>query len=70
MNATVLEPIVRRALAEDLLSGDLTSEACIAQDHASKAFAVAREDLVASGAAAVREDPRRGSRTVPRPSTS
>ena len=64
MNATVLEPIVRRALAEDLLSGDLTSEACIAQDHASKAFAVAREDLVASGAAAVREVARQVDPTI------
>jgi nicotinate-nucleotide pyrophosphorylase (carboxylating) len=55
MNATVLEPIVRRALEEDLLSGDLTSEACIAVDHRSKALAVAREELVACGAAVVGE---------------
>ena len=55
MNTTVIEPIVRRALEEDLLSGDLTSEACIAADHRSNASAVAREDLVAAGAAVVRE---------------
>jgi nicotinate-nucleotide pyrophosphorylase (carboxylating) len=55
MNATVIEPIVRRALEEDLLSGDLTSEACIGVAHRSKAFAVAREELVAAGAAVVRE---------------
>jgi nicotinate-nucleotide pyrophosphorylase (carboxylating) len=55
MTPSVLEPIVRRALEEDLRSGDLTSEACIPAAHRSLARAVAREALVASGAAVVRE---------------
>ena len=55
MNAVVLRPLVERALAEDLYSGDLTSAACIPAAHGSKAVAMAREDLVVSGDAVVRE---------------
>jgi nicotinate-nucleotide pyrophosphorylase (carboxylating) len=55
MNAIVLGPVVQRALEEDMLSGDLTSAACIPAEHVSTACAVAREDLVASGASVVRE---------------
>jgi nicotinate-nucleotide pyrophosphorylase (carboxylating) len=55
MTPSVLEPVVRRALEEDLQSGDLTSEACIPASHRSRARAVAREALVVAGVAVVRE---------------
>ena len=43
------EPIVDLALAEDLASGDITTEACIAPDARCVAHAVARRPLVACG---------------------
>jgi nicotinate-nucleotide pyrophosphorylase (carboxylating) len=46
----LLDPIVDRALAEDLVSGDVTTEACIDDDAVSTAHAVARGPLVACGA--------------------
>ncbi len=45
-----IDPIIARALDEDLLSGDLTTEACVRADVDAKAQAVARHDLVACGA--------------------
>src|ERR1700735_438810 len=50
---SVLEPIVDRALAEDLASGDVTSEACIDADARATALVVARGTIVACGAPVV-----------------
>jgi len=50
MLALAWEPIVDLALAEDLSSGDLTTEACIAPDARAVAHAVARGPMVACGA--------------------
>src|ERR1700733_2270413 len=44
-----LEDIVRRALAEDLSGGDLTTEACIDEDAQAVARAVARGSVVVCG---------------------
>jgi nicotinate-nucleotide pyrophosphorylase (carboxylating) len=44
-----LERIVTMALEEDLSSGDVTTEGCIAPDTRAVAHAVAREPLVACG---------------------
>jgi nicotinate-nucleotide pyrophosphorylase (carboxylating) len=44
-----VESIVRRALEEDLASGDLTTEACIDAAATTRAHAVARSSLVACG---------------------
>ncbi len=46
-----IDDIVRRALLEDVGSGDVTSEACIEEGSRSLAHAVARHPLVACGAA-------------------
>ena len=48
MSPSAIETI-RRALAEDIGDGDLTSEAFIPKDHRSHAEIVAREDLVLAG---------------------
>ena len=45
----VIEPIVSRALEEDLGSGDITSAACIDANAACKANAVARQKLIVCG---------------------
>jgi nicotinate-nucleotide pyrophosphorylase (carboxylating) len=44
-----IDAIVRRALEEDLASGDLTTEACIDADATATARAVARSPLVVCG---------------------
>ena len=49
----LLEPIVARALAEDLVSGDITTEACIDAEAMAAANGVARGSLVACGAPVV-----------------
>jgi nicotinate-nucleotide pyrophosphorylase (carboxylating) len=46
----ILEDLVRRALAEDLAAGDLTTEACIDALAQGSAAAVARTPLVHCGA--------------------
>lgn len=43
------EPILARALEEDLLAGDLTTEACIDEAAMAEAHAVARKEIVACG---------------------
>ncbi len=43
------QDIVARALAEDVSSGDLTSEACVSGDARATAYAVARSELVVCG---------------------
>lgn len=45
----VLDPIIERALAEDLSGGDLTAEACVAADHQGTAVALAKSPLVLCG---------------------
>lgn len=45
----VLDPIIERALAEDLSGGDLTAEACVAADHRGTAVALAKSPLVLCG---------------------
>jgi nicotinate-nucleotide pyrophosphorylase (carboxylating) len=50
---SVLDPIVDRALAEDLGSGDVTTEACIDAQATATANGVARLPMVACGAPVV-----------------
>ncbi len=45
-----VDAIIRRALDEDLISGDITTEACIARERMASALAVARKPMVACGA--------------------
>lgn len=46
----ILDPIVKAALQEDLISGDATTEACIDEGVKAVGNAQARHDLVACGA--------------------
>jgi nicotinate-nucleotide pyrophosphorylase (carboxylating) len=46
----LLDEIVKRAIQEDLASGDITTDACIAETATARAHAVARAELVACGA--------------------
>lgn len=46
----LVDPIIDRALAEDLSGGDVTTDACIAEDAKAVAHAVARSAIVACGA--------------------
>jgi len=41
--------IVRRALAEDIGSGDVTTEACVPADRMAAGYFIARESLVLAG---------------------
>jgi nicotinate-nucleotide pyrophosphorylase (carboxylating) len=59
----LIDPVVDRALAEDLASGDITTEACIDAEARCTAHGVARGPIVACGAPVVarvfaRIDPR------------
>jgi len=45
----LLDDIVNRALAEDLGSGDVTTEACVPAEARAVAFGVARKEMVACG---------------------
>jgi nicotinate-nucleotide pyrophosphorylase (carboxylating) len=59
----LIDPVVDRALAEDLASGDITTEACIDAESRCTAHGVARGAIVACGAPVVarvfaRVDPR------------
>jgi nicotinate-nucleotide pyrophosphorylase (carboxylating) len=47
--AIVIDDIVRRALVEDLASGDVTTEACVDPSAVATAHAVARKPMVACG---------------------
>ena len=49
----IVDPIVERALAEDLASGDITTEACIDAWARATAHGVARATIVACGAPVV-----------------
>jgi nicotinate-nucleotide pyrophosphorylase (carboxylating) len=46
----ILDPIIDRALIEDLAGGDLTSELTVDPDTPARAVAIARTDLVVCGA--------------------
>ncbi len=50
---SMIDPIVRRALEEDLAAGDVTTEACIDSSATAVASAVARSEIVACGASVV-----------------
>jgi nicotinate-nucleotide pyrophosphorylase (carboxylating) len=50
----LLDPVIDRALAEDLAGGDLTSEACVAEDLLATATALAKKPLVVCGGALFR----------------
>ncbi|MCX7808908.1 MAG: nicotinate-nucleotide diphosphorylase (carboxylating), partial [Deltaproteobacteria bacterium] len=45
----VVDEIIRRALAEDIASGDVTTEAIIPIGKKGEALLVARENLVVAG---------------------
>jgi nicotinate-nucleotide pyrophosphorylase (carboxylating) len=45
----LVDEIIDRALAEDLAGGDLTTDACVAEDREATALFVARTPLVVSG---------------------
>ncbi len=49
----LIDPIVRRALEEDLISGDVTTEACIDDAAVASASGAARGAIVACGAPVV-----------------
>jgi nicotinate-nucleotide pyrophosphorylase (carboxylating) len=46
---SMLDSVIDIALAEDLSSGDLTTEACVAEDAEATAHAVARNEVVVCG---------------------
>ncbi len=54
MVPALLDPVIDRALAEDLAGGDLTSEACVAEDLLATATALAKKPLVVCGGALFR----------------
>lgn len=54
MVPALLDPIIDRALEEDLAGGDLTSEACVAEDLLATATALAKRPLVVCGGALFR----------------
>ena len=45
----LIDDLLRRALAEDLGAGDVTTEACVPADRTARANGVARKAMVASG---------------------
>jgi nicotinate-nucleotide pyrophosphorylase (carboxylating) len=47
---TIYDPIIERALEEDLAGGDLSAEACVPSDQRACAIAVAKSPLVVCGA--------------------
>jgi nicotinate-nucleotide pyrophosphorylase (carboxylating) len=49
ISQAIVDPIIDRALAEDLAAGDLTSELTVDADTRARAVAVARTDLVVCG---------------------
>jgi len=52
---TVLDPILRQALAEDIGPGDVTTEAILKGDERGRACAIAKSDLVVAGGEVFRE---------------
>jgi nicotinate-nucleotide pyrophosphorylase (carboxylating) len=45
----LIDPILVRALEEDLGAGDVTSESCVAEDAMARAHGVARRDVIVAG---------------------
>jgi len=46
---SILDPIIERALQEDLSGGDLSAEACIPESTIARAVAIAKSPLVVAG---------------------
>ena len=55
LNKIIIEPIVRRALVEDIGNGDLTTTATIPENLSAKAIVHAKEDGVLAGMPLVKE---------------
>ncbi len=55
LNRIIIEPIVRRALVEDIGNGDLTTTAIIPENLSAKAIVHAKEDGVLAGMPLVKE---------------
>ncbi|MFP4456113.1 MAG: carboxylating nicotinate-nucleotide diphosphorylase [Clostridia bacterium] len=55
LNRIIIEPIVRRALVEDIGNGDLTTTAIIPENLSAKAIIHAKEDGVLAGMPLVKE---------------
>lgn len=53
MDTFLLDPILRRFLAEDLEHGDITTDAIFAETDTAKAAFIARHDMTAAGMATV-----------------
>lgn len=49
MNKLALDELLRRSLLEDIGFGDITSEAIFTEDHVSKGYLIAKENLVLAG---------------------
>ncbi|MBP2663852.1 MAG: nadC [Firmicutes bacterium] len=49
MNKLALDKLLRQALLEDVGFGDITSEAIFTEDHESKGYLIAKQDLILAG---------------------
>lgn len=49
MNKLALDDLLRRSLLEDIGFGDITSEAIFPEDHISKGFLLAKQNLILAG---------------------
>ena len=49
LSTALIDPILLRALEEDLGAGDVTTEACVPENAVSTAHGVARKEMVVSG---------------------
>jgi len=49
MNKLALDDLLRRAMLEDIGTGDITSEAIFAKDHMSKGSLLAKQNMIAAG---------------------
>jgi len=49
MNKLALDAVLHQALLEDIGHGDITSEAIFAEDHESKGYLIAKQDMVLAG---------------------
>ncbi|MBP1764730.1 MAG: nadC [Firmicutes bacterium] len=49
MNKLLLDDLLKRAMIEDIGTGDVTSETIFSQDHMSKGYLLAKQDMIAAG---------------------
>ncbi|MEG6584808.1 carboxylating nicotinate-nucleotide diphosphorylase [Dendrosporobacter sp. 1207_IL3150] len=49
MNKLALDKVLKRALVEDIGNGDITSEAIFTEDHHSKGYLLAKQNMVLAG---------------------